>query len=212
MSASLRCRQQQGVVMVVCLVLLLVVTVLGMTSMNSTSIETKMASGFRDRSVAFEAAEEALSVAETWILDTTFTTDDFYNGCSGSLCFSNSCSRGLCAFYDAADPYVFGVDENFCSTKMLAPDTPPWQWSGGSGEPNLWLSSTDSIEVTTSHPDVETDARYIIEFLCYVDRSLGNSCTDNAGNCVPNFRITALGRGLTDNSVVMLQSTFKKVN
>ncbi len=205
--------KQSGVVMVVCLVLLLVVTALGLTSMNSTTLETKMASGFRDRAVAFEAAEEALSVAETWILDTDFSETDFYNACTGSLCFSSSCSNGLCVFYDSADPYVNGVDKADCSGKMDEPTTPPWQWAGVSGEPNLWLSSTDSVEVSTSHPDVETDARYIVEFVCYVNRIQGTDCTaTNPDACAPNFRISALGRGLTDNSMVMLQSTFKKVN
>jgi len=206
-------KRQSGVVLVVCLVLLLVVTALGLSSMDSTSLEMKMASGFRDRSVAFEVTEEALSVAEAWLSETNLNDSDFYSTCTGSNCFDDTCANGLCAFYKASDPYTGGIAKLDCGTLSLEPpDTPVWRWAGGTDEPNLWLSSTKSVAVDPSHPDVETDARYIIEFMCYADKNSTDTCETSADNCMPQFRVTAMARGLTDSSVVMLQTMFKKVN
>jgi len=206
-------KSQSGVVLVVCLVLLLVVTALGLSSMDSTSLEMKMAAGFRDRSVAFEVTEEALSVAEAWLSESNINDTDYLSTCSGTNCFSEDCVDGLCVFYDAADPFLSSQELVDCGTHMELPDTPVWQWAGATGEPNLWLDSAKSVAVDPTHPDVATDARYIIEFMCYTDRVSGTACVaGNPASCAPQFRVTAVGRGLTDSSVVMLQSMFKKVN
>lgn len=206
-------KNQSGVVLVVCLVLLLVVTALGLSSMDSTSLEMKMASGFRDRSVAFEVAEEALSVAEAWLSETNINDPDYLSTCSGTNCFSENCVAGLCAFYDSSDPFLSSHELVDCGEHMELPETSVWRWAGGTGEPNLWLDSSKSVAVDPTHPDVQTDARYIIEFMCYTDRVSGTACVaGNPASCAPHFRVTALGRGLTDSSVVMLQSMFKKVN
>jgi len=211
-----RAKSQSGVVLVVCLVLLLVVTALGLSSMDSTSLEMKMASGFRDRSVAFEVAEEALSVAETWLSETNLTDTNFYSTCAGSNCFTDTCADGLCAFYKASDPYLAIPRVNCGTLHLELPETSVWRWSGDTDEPNLWLDSSKSVAVDPAHPDVTTDARYIIEFMCYASSESGvNPAPCVAGNpasCAPQFRVTAMGRGLTDSSVVMLQSMFKKVN
>ncbi len=208
-----RPRRQRGVVLIVCLVLLAVVTILGLSTMSGSGLELKMSAGFRDRSVAFEAAEETLRVAEQWLDDTTLNDDNYYASCAGNDCFSATCDDGLCAFYDAGDPFDIGVTREDCGAKIEPPDNPVWRWAGAAGEPNLWLDNNKSVRVTPTHPQVSEDSRYIIEFMCYVNRVPANQCTAaNPANCVPQFRITALARGLTNNSIVMLQSMFKKVN
>ncbi len=61
-------KYQNGVVLIVSLVILLVMTILGVTAMQSTVLEEKMAGNFRDRHLAFQAAEATLRNGETWIL------------------------------------------------------------------------------------------------------------------------------------------------
>ncbi|NOT10420.1 MAG: hypothetical protein HOP23_01055 [Methylococcaceae bacterium] len=56
---------QSGVVLVVSLIMLLLLTLLGITGMQSTSLEEKMAGNMRDKNLAFQAAESALNAAET---------------------------------------------------------------------------------------------------------------------------------------------------
>lgn len=204
---------QQGVVLIICLVLLALVTILGLSTMSGSGLELKMSSSFRDRAVAFEVAEETLRVAETWLDETNLNDDDFYSTCSGSNCFSSACTAGLCAFYDTSDPFQTGIPRVDCGSKLVPPETPVWRWAGDTDEPNLWIDSAKSVAVDPAQPEVTTDARYIIEFMCYVDRVAGTPCTSgNESACAPQFRITALARGPSNSSAVVLQSTYKKVN
>ncbi|MDE2140143.1 MAG: pilus assembly protein [Gammaproteobacteria bacterium] len=55
---------QQGVVLIVSLVLLLVLTILGIAAIQSTSLEERMAGNQRAHQLAFEAAEAALRQGE----------------------------------------------------------------------------------------------------------------------------------------------------
>lgn len=57
-------RGQGGTVLVVSLIILLLMTLIGITAMNTTSLEEKMAGNSRDRNFAFQAAESALREAE----------------------------------------------------------------------------------------------------------------------------------------------------
>ena len=61
---------QQGVVLIVGLILLLLLTLIGITGMQMTSLEEKMAGNMRDRNLAFQAAESALAAGEKWLEDT----------------------------------------------------------------------------------------------------------------------------------------------
>lgn len=65
----LRClpRRQEGVALVLALVFLLLLTLLGISALGTTSLEEKMAHNVKDRNLAFQAAESALSLGENWI-------------------------------------------------------------------------------------------------------------------------------------------------
>jgi len=56
---------ERGAVLVVSLFLLVILTLLGVTSMQGTTMETRIASNREDRATAFEAAEAALRQGET---------------------------------------------------------------------------------------------------------------------------------------------------
>jgi type IV pilus assembly protein PilX len=58
---------QQGAALILSLVLLLVLTLLGLSSVRTTTMEEKMASNTRDLKVAFEATESGLREGETWL-------------------------------------------------------------------------------------------------------------------------------------------------
>lgn len=60
-------RGQGGTVLVVSLIILLLMTLIGITAMNTTGLEEKMAGNSRDRNFAFQAAESALREAENTI-------------------------------------------------------------------------------------------------------------------------------------------------
>ncbi len=60
---------QSGAVLIVGLILLLVMTMLGLTAMQTTSLEERMAGNMRDRGIAFQAAELALRAGEQKVFD-----------------------------------------------------------------------------------------------------------------------------------------------
>lgn len=81
--------RQQGVVLVISLIMLLLMTIIGTTGMQATSLEEKMAGNMRDRNLAFQAAEAALKEGE---LQTTALP---YNCAAGRfLPMDSDCSGG----------------------------------------------------------------------------------------------------------------------
>lgn len=77
---------QQGAVLVVSLLILLILTIIGVNSMQSSTLEEKMASNSRDRNVGFQSAEAAMRDAETYI-ESLVTTGNFVdaNGLYSSI-------------------------------------------------------------------------------------------------------------------------------
>ena len=59
--------RQQGVVLAISLIMLLIMVVIGLASMQSTTLQEKMAGNYRDQNLSFQATELALREGETWI-------------------------------------------------------------------------------------------------------------------------------------------------
>jgi type IV pilus assembly protein PilX len=68
---SLSMKKQSGVVLIVSLIMLLLLTIIGITSMQVTGIEEKMSGNIRNKSLAFQSAETALRDSEVWIASRT---------------------------------------------------------------------------------------------------------------------------------------------
>ncbi len=58
---------QRGAVLAAVLMIVLVVTILGVTALNSASLEGKLAYNFQERALAFQAAEQALIDGEQYL-------------------------------------------------------------------------------------------------------------------------------------------------
>ncbi len=71
---------QRGAALIVALVLLLVVTVLGVTSMRTTTLQERMAGNLRDNHLAFQAAEAALRDGEELLQGATVPAFDGSGG------------------------------------------------------------------------------------------------------------------------------------
>ncbi len=92
-SMALRARtRQSGVALFIALVVLLIITLVGVSSLQSTRIEERMAANSLDRDTAFQAAEAALATGETGIealpaaFEATFAanTDGYYEPVAAS--------------------------------------------------------------------------------------------------------------------------------
>jgi len=106
-SESLPCRKKQaGVVLFVSLIFILMVTMLAVTSIQSTTVTERIAGNSRDKSVAFQAAETALRDTESFMASTsgasaTFNnTDGFYDSTDGVALSWNAVSGGYRTYSD----------------------------------------------------------------------------------------------------------------
>jgi type IV pilus assembly protein PilX len=68
------CKKQQGIVLVISLIILLLLSLLGITSTQNTGLEEKMAGNTHDKAIAFQAAEAALQAAEQAVDEQSTTT------------------------------------------------------------------------------------------------------------------------------------------
>lgn len=74
--------RQRGVVLIISLIMLLIMTLIGLASMQSTTLEEKMAGNYRDLNIAFQAAESTLRDGETWISQLATEPLLAVNGCT----------------------------------------------------------------------------------------------------------------------------------
>ncbi len=95
--------RQQGAVLAVSLIILLVMSVIGLSAMRSTILEEKMAGNYRNNNIAFQAAEAALSDAINDIrCDTSTVECTRTSNISGLNNFDASCTDGLCGGWTPA--------------------------------------------------------------------------------------------------------------
>lgn len=81
---NLHYQKQTGVVLVISLIMLVLLTIIGMTGMQVTGLEEKMSGNNKEHNVAFQTAEATLRNAEAY-LDSLTTLGDFNNTQAGFL-------------------------------------------------------------------------------------------------------------------------------
>ena len=77
-------QKQTGVALVISLIMLVLLTIIGMTGMQVTGLEEKMSGNNKEHNIAFQTAEVALRDAEAY-LDSISTLGDFNSTQSGFL-------------------------------------------------------------------------------------------------------------------------------
>lgn len=87
---------KEGAVLIISLIMLLLLTIIGVTAIQTTSLEEKMAGNMRDQNLAFQAAESALRVGETETA--TIAASDFYTGSTNPLSDINWANASVRAY------------------------------------------------------------------------------------------------------------------
>ena len=174
--------RQKGAILIFCLVFLLVLTMMGVTSMESAVLEERMAGNMQDQNAAFQAAETSLQAAENWLLAQRFwpaTSDD------GST---------TVWVRDATDP-----DDA---------DSVYW-WQDADRDDTAWWE--DNAIAVDGVDGVSTQPRYVIEELSEISTGQSIAIGTGQESRVRVFhRVTARGTGVGESAVVQLQSTFVK--
>ena len=174
-------RRQKGAVLIFCLVFLAVLTMMGVSGMESTILEERMSANMRDHNLAFQAAESALKEAESWLTDQDVRP---VTSADGSTTVWDE---------DAMDP--------------AANDGLYW-WDHVNITPAWWGNNGIAIDNIN---EVSDQPRYIIEEYRVVDsgNSLNQGSGEVPRDRVFH-RITARGVGIAPTTQVSLQSTFVK--
>lgn len=200
-------QRQQGATLIVSLVILAVITILGLASIRNSSMELRMAASARDRAVAFQRAEAALTRIERTLATPTppYNIGHFLTTCTGDKCFKADCTNGLCF----AGDFENATSTTQCKTvKNGETKTEFWK------DPTVWSSDAKhkKLYVGKANEDATVDpVKYIVEFMCFVPRTEQIiSSPDREGDSdVPLFRVTVQAQGEAQRSQVMLQSTFR---
>lgn len=74
-STHIKHPSQRGATLIISLLLLLVLSLIGVTAVQTTALQEKMAGNMRNQNLAFQAAEAALRAGENWIAQQTAEPD-----------------------------------------------------------------------------------------------------------------------------------------
>lgn len=171
---------QQGFVLIVALILLLVLTMLGLAAAQSTSLEERMAGNSRNHDLAFQAAEAGLNAAQAGILQQLWSNANYAGNGSGLYLLATCCAPAAGWTSAWTTPGVWGA--------ALPADT---------AVPGLTIAGVSQQPV------------FIIEELPPVAPPGSNLAQQQNGSGAPPvqpYRITVYATGGDQTTNVMLQS------
>jgi type IV pilus assembly protein PilX len=202
MQRKIYCLNENGVALIAGLLILVVLSILGLSTMRSSLLQERMVGNTEQRDNAFEMAEAGLRHAENW-LDSVVIVPPFNNNILGT----NPDSVGL---HDNPETDLLTeggshVDETTSGIWKIS-DT----WSPDSeGNPTNYKEyDPDDINPDPSNP-VYNLPRYYIEYMSPFDTSGDDSVKfkDTKGDSAI-YRITSRGVSPNGRSAVILQTTY----
>lgn len=183
-------RTQGGAALLVALILLIVLSMLGVSGGMKSQMQEKMAGNTHNRDMALQAAEYALAEADEYMNDST----------------KIPALRGLdCATDTPPDNFVL------CETNTATlHDNDADYWKSHA----LYTCGTNTKSVTI---DDSTFRTALDAAPCYVIERLPDGTVDEPGSPCPSagadickfYRVTARGRGGVSHSPVILQSMYR---
>jgi type IV pilus assembly protein PilX len=172
---------QQGAILIVSMLLLLVMTLLGITAVSTSTLEEKMASNNRQRQLAFQSASSALRDAETWLRTTVSSVAQFevrFNGTPDELYWVRQPTPG-----DQVRAVPMDIYDGYA-------------WTVG-----------NSQQPATSVTNAANTPRYVIEYMGRIgEPPLDYTEPDNRNYA---FRVTAIGWGTDNTTTFVTQSAFR---
>lgn len=181
--------KQQGAVLIVSLIVLIIISLLGLSSMESTVLSERMSRNYRDDNTAYQAAEAALRDAEAWI-DAQATAPAPTNT-GGNRVWS-------------------------LNAPALAPLIPATSWWEN---PNTWwVANGRTYSGTLIGISASEQPRSIIELKSSITGAGGGNSIliggggggGGAGSIINYYQITARGVAPNGQAQVILQSVYSK--
>ena len=186
-------QRETGVALVMTLTILLILTILGVSSIQTTTMGERMARNARDVNIAFQGAEAAIADAEELVESfTNISAMPDEEGAGAALC-----DAGLCTSIDGAARWTqaFGYVD----------------WTESAATPTTHKRAS----TTGSSLGAADDPRYMVEYVAKITieqdtLNIGNVGEGGGSGQSYVFRITARGSGGTTDAAVMIQSLYGK--
>lgn len=178
--------RQQGAALVIGLVIMVVLTVLGVTAARMAGLEERMAGNMRDRALALQAAELTLRDAERDILNTVTASA---RNVAGLTEFSADCG---------ASTGATTADDGLCYNGTGGYAAPVWTTISMTAAPSVLYGSFTGAAAL---PLVVNQPRYVIEGF--------RKRIPGTGSDTFFYRVTVRAQGANPNTVVWLQEVFK---
>lgn len=187
--------RQQGAVLIIAMVLLLVMSLIGLSSVVSSTLQEKMASNSQQRALSRYAAESALRAAEAYLTANINATSQ--------LAKFDGTTNGLYAAYPV--PGILFIND---LAKLEAEFNPSTK---SVSEPESWEAGNSVEVLELSAKVVSTRPRYAIEYVGR--RSQGGTPVWSPSGPIERgaphiFKITAIGWGRDPSVYSVLQSHF----
>lgn len=183
-------RRQRGVTLMVVLILLIVVTLLGLVSLRGTLMEERMSAHMYDRSLAFQAAESALRIAEQKVQEAAAAGRSTGVDCSSA--------RAMCS---GTPPGVDTASQGKCAANTtgcwISVESKASYSEAAAGAPQYYIEYMGDVQVSVEDADPATSAsanQYGAAQPAY-SRSI--------------YRISARSHPGGDRAVVALQATIE---
>ncbi len=178
-------RKQRGAVLIVALVMLLVLTLLGVSGMENTLLQEKMTGGIQDREIAFQSAEAALRDGESQIK----------TGSLESKSFPATCANGLCEDAANGDDVWETVNWSGSAVFTYGASTPASSLAIVSEQPKYIIERFASLPPTFGDAFTVTDRYVSSEPVVYrvTAKGFGRN-TDSGGNAVAEAMVQSVYR------------------
>lgn len=175
-------KKQHGAVLVMSLLMLFVLTLVGVSSINTTTMEEKMSGNTRNRHLAFQSAESAIRDAERFIEDSVINPAAQFNGAGGLYALGNGPSTAEAV-------------------------TPAW-WDTAANSKRTYADVIQDVSALPRYVIESLGGSAVPND----PNAGGQEEGPGAGGqgTIQIFRITAQGTGLTPNSIVVIQAHFGK--
>lgn len=171
---------QSGVVLIVGLIMVLLLSIIAMAAIRSSGLQEAMAGNMRDHNIAFQAAESALSGGESIIDQNKITLAPT---CNGIVCIKERAPA------NSVNLFSYTALKEIAGAKVTA----------------YGLKNVNSQPV------------YIVEELTRFSNAVGEGSALTEASSPTNFisekqpyRVTAVGLGMSEDTVVTVQSTYNR--
>ncbi|MBV5284875.1 MAG: pilus assembly protein [Methyloversatilis discipulorum] len=193
--------RQRGATLLIALVMLVVMTLLGLASIRSTSMQERMGANLYDRSLAFQAVESALREAEARISINTAVTNS-----AGFYCPPNgvppSCAApGPSATESATESETPSASSASYIERWKDPAT---TWASAT----TWWGSVDD-DMKARLGGANRQPQYIIEYMGMSEDGTGCGQRGDTSCRGPRYRVTARMPPIDGLPNVVLQTNYR---